>query len=104
MNSAAQRISTLVSGVVVVTIGLGIRLLGGGDVNTGVLALLLGGAALTWAAALFVYAGVREPLAEAPEEEPGENWLRHSWQVLKADAPFRRLMVMRTLLLTSAPS
>lgn len=97
-------ISTLISGVVAVTIGLGIRLLGGEAVNVTVLVVLLAAAALTWIAGLAVYATVREPHGEPTVEPAAEGWLRHSWELLRGDAPFRRFVLMRTLLLTSALS
>ena len=96
-------IATLVSGVVAVTIGLGIRLLGEGAVTTVVLAWLLVGASLAWIAGLAVYSRIREPAAEPGESEPG-NWLRDSWNLISTDAPFRKFVIMRTLLLVSALS
>lgn len=95
--------SALFSGIVAVTIGLGIRILGGDGANGPVLAWLLGGAALTWAAGLVVFAGIREPASE-PAAAESSGWLRHSWQLLAADAPFRKFVIMRTLLLVSALS
>lgn len=96
-------ISTLVSGLVAVTIGLGIRYLGGHEFNSALLAWLLLGAALTWVAAMAVYANVKEPEARTTGE--GSNrWLQNSWQLLVTDGPFRRFVIMRTLLLVSALS
>ena len=97
-------IATLVSGIIAVTVGLAIRVWGGSDANTDVLAWLLGAAALAWGAALAVYARVREP--EGEEQEPGvdESWVGRSWALLTGDAPFRRFVVVRTLLLVSALS
>ena len=96
-------ISTLVSGLVAVTIGLGIRYLGGDQVNSSLLAWLLLGAALTWVAAMAVYARVKEPEAEMAEEG-NDSWFRDSWRLLATDAPFRKFVIMRTLLLVSALS
>src|SRR5690625_3690133 len=96
-------ISTLVSGVVAVTIGLAIRIYGGDDANTGVLVWLLAAAALTWALGGAVYARIREPAAEAVNDEPGD-WLRHSWQLLTGDRLFFKFVLTRTLLLVSALS
>src|SRR5690606_40459621 len=53
-------ISTVISGVAAVTLGLGIRLLGGERMSDTALAVMLGGAALTWVLACLVYAGVKE--------------------------------------------
>lgn len=96
-------ISMLASGVVAVTIGLGIRMLGDEAVNGTVLAWLLFGAALAWVAGAAVYVGIREPAGKpAPVDDSG--WLRHAWQMLVQDAPFRKFVIMRTLLLVSALS
>lgn len=96
--------STLISGVVAVTLGLGIRLLGGDQVDPLALAALLAAAALTWVAALWVYATVAEPEGEGSRDPEGGNGLLHAWNLLAADAPFRRFVLMRTLLLVSALS
>ncbi len=96
-------IATLMSGVVAVTVGLAIRLLGGDDTNVLVLALLLGAAAVTWVLGAAVYAKVDEPAAEPTADDP-RDWLRGSWRLLVTDAPFRRFVLTRTLLLVSALS
>ncbi len=96
-------LSTLVSGLVAVTIGLGIRLWGGDDANVTVLVLLLGGAALAWVAGAAVYASIREPAATSEKAAPGD-WWKGAWELLATDAPFRKFVVMRTLLLVSALS
>ncbi len=97
-------IATLVSGVVAVTIGLGIRVWGGSEANADVLAWLLGAAALAWIAALAVYARIREPVDDEPAPEPGEGWFGRTWTLLADDAPFRRFVIVRALLLVSALS
>lgn len=97
-------VSTVASGVVALTIGLGIRLLGGDEPNVAAIALLLGGAALAWAAGAAVYAAVEEPVAEPEVNQASESWLTHAWNLLSSDAPFRRFVLMRTLLLVSALS
>lgn len=96
-------IATLASGIVAVTVGVGIRLLGGQEVNALALALLLGVAAVPWVAGAAVYAGVREPTAEPTSDPPG-RWLHAAWHLLANDAPFRKFVLMRTLLLVSALS
>ncbi len=96
-------ISAVISGLVAVTLGLGIRLLGGDDVNASVLAVLLAAAAAAWVAGAAVYATVQEPVAE-PDAPGDSNWLQQSWQLLTTDAAFRRFVIMRTLLLVSALS
>ena len=97
-------ISTLTSGIAAVTIGLGIRLLAGDEAGVSALALLLGSAALTWVAGLLIYMTVREPAAETTPREESPGWWHESWQLLTTDAPFRRFVVMRTLLFVSALS
>src|SRR5690625_2269520 len=96
-------ISTLVSGVVAVTIGLAIRVYGGDAANTVVLVWLLAAAALTWVLGAAVYARIREPAAQTVNDEPSD-WLRHSWQLLSSDGLFFKFVLTRTLLLVSALS
>jgi MFS family permease len=96
--------ATLVSGAVAVTVGLGIRLWGGTDANTDVLAWLLGAAALAWVAAIAVFARIREPAGADGADAAGESWLARSWRLLAGDAPFRKFVVVRALLLVSALS
>lgn len=94
-------ISTMLSGAVAITLGLAIRIFGGEAVSAHVLAWLLGAAALAWVLALVVFAGIREPAAEVVQE-PDEGWVRASWELLRDDAPFRRFVLARGLLLVSA--
>ncbi|GAA5164246.1 MFS transporter [Ornithinimicrobium tianjinense] len=96
-------ISTMLSGLVAVTLGLALRVLGG-DVSVAVIAWLLGAAALAWVAAVAVFAGIREPEAEVVPPEEGPGWVRESWELLRYDAPFRRFVMARGLLLVSALS
>lgn len=93
--------STAVSGVVAVAIGLGLRAIGP-DVAPTVLALFLAGAALTWFAGVAVYAGIREPSDDGAASTPDESWWRDAWSLLSKDAPFRRFVTVRALLLVSA--
>ncbi|PFG39611.1 hypothetical protein ATJ97_2122 [Georgenia soli] len=96
-------LATVLSGVVAITVGVGIRLLGGDDV--GPLVVLLGAAALAWVAALVVYAGIREPAEEpSPARGDGAGWAARSVALLRDDAAFRRFVMVRTLLLVSALS
>lgn len=100
-------IGTVLSGAVAVTLGLGIRLLGGDDVSPMVLAALLGAAALAWVIAAAVYSGIEEPASgdAAPvARSDGDGWLRRSWRLLADDAAFRHFVLARTLLLVSALS
>lgn len=96
-------ISTMLSGVVAITLGLAIRIFGGDQVDVVVLAWLLGAAALAWAVAIAAFAGIREPAAEVVDEQ-ASGWVRESWDLLRQDAPFRRFVVARGLLLVSALS
>lgn len=97
-------LSTLLSGAVAITLGLGIRVLGGDEVGVTVLAVLLGAAAGAWVLALAVYAAVREPEGEPVEASDQEGWVTTSWRLLREDAPFRRFVWARGLLLVSALS
>lgn len=98
-------LSTVLSGAVAITLGVGIRVLGGDDVSVRVLAALLAAAALAWVLALVVYARVREPAAEPVEASgDGEGWVASSWRLLREDAPLRRFVWARGLLLVSALS
>jgi hypothetical protein len=96
-------LATVLSGIVAITAGAGIRVLGGDD--AGPLVALLVAAAFAWVAALAVYAGIREPAPEAAlttDDTPG--WARRSVALLRAEKPFRRFVLVRTLLLVSALS
>ncbi len=107
-------LSTTVSGIVAISLGLGLRVFGGGGLSAGQLAWLLAGAAAMWVLAAWVYATVREPDDDgddaAPEpsatgsgdETPG--WFRSSVALLRDDARFRRFVVVRSLLLVSSLS
>ncbi len=97
-------ITTVLSGAVAVTVGLGIRVLGGDDVAAGVLAALLGAAAVAWVVALAVYATIREPAGEPSAARSGPGWAAWAWSLLREDATFRRFVAVRTLLLVSALS
>ncbi|GAB3253441.1 MFS transporter [Arthrobacter pigmenti] len=97
-------IAALASGIVAVTVGLGIRLFGGSDVSPVALAVLLGAAALAWVAALLVFARIREPDGDLPENNDDGGWLRRSWNLLRDDRLFRRFVGVRGLLLVSALS
>ena len=97
--------ATAVSGVVALTLGVGLRLVGG-DVGSTVLAVLLLVAAILWVTAALVYAGVREPREEPAHPGDGDGdsdgWLRPAWRLLRDDVLFRRFVTARALLLVSA--
>jgi MFS family permease len=96
--------AALASGAIAVTVGLGIRLLGGGEVNSAALAALLGSAALTWLAALLVFARVKEPDEALSENTDGSGWPARSWRLLREEATFRKFVGVRALMLVSALS
>lgn len=100
-------LNTALSGAVAITLGFGIRVLGGDGTSRVALALLLGMASLAWVVAAAVYATVREPDAATERmDDPAEGtgWAGAAWRLLRADATFRRFVVVRSLLLVSALS
>ncbi len=125
-------LSTTASGIVAITLGLVLRMVGGGDLSPAVLAWLLAGGALMWLFAALVYSRVREPAGEGAdqpaleegdrrsennrdgqderdgEDEPGSpaapGWFAMTVALLRDDAPFRRFVIVRSLLLVSALS
>ncbi|WP_161958385.1 MFS transporter [Ornithinimicrobium cavernae] len=97
-------LTTVLSGAVAITLGLGIRLLGGAEPHPAVLVWLLAGAAALWVLALLVFLGVREPDVEPATPEETQGWARRSVQLLREDRTFRRFVLARTLLLVSALS
>lgn len=96
--------ATVASGVVAITVGLGLRLFGGDDAGTATLAILLGCAALAWVAAGAIYARVQEAPGEQDDDRERDRPLAEAWELLRDDAPFRRFVLARTLLLVSALS
>ncbi len=111
-------LATTASGIVAITLGLAIRVLGGGELSAGQLAWLLVGGAFLWVLAAWVYATVAEPSDEgAPAStsagttddasHPSDRetgWFRRSVTLLRDDAPFRRFIMVRSLLLVSSLS
>ena len=104
-------LSTTASGLVAISLGLLLRVLGGGDLSAAGIAWLLAGAAGMWLLAALVYARVREPLgadADADADEGGDGsspgWFATTVALLRDDAPFRRFVIVRSLLLVSALS
>jgi hypothetical protein len=94
-------LATVGAGVAAVTVGLAMRALGAEDTAPATFAWLLVGASLAWVAAVAVFATV----VEAPGEHdrsaaPGAS--RRVLTLLRDDAPFRRFVLARTLLLVSA--
>ncbi|MGC0252257.1 MFS transporter [Pseudactinotalea sp. Z1748] len=109
-------LSTTAAGVVAITLGVALRAIGGGDLSATQIAWLLGAGAVMWVLTAVVYAGIREPVddeshARQPDTRPGAAreeaetpWWRASVQLLRDDAPFRRFVIVRSLLLVSALS
>ncbi len=101
-------LATTAAGLVAITLGVTIRLVGGDDLGPAQFAGLLGGAAALWVAVAIVYAGVREPLPEEVEgsrsEDREDGWLRRMSDLLRDDKPFRDFVAVRGLLLVSALS
>lgn len=92
--------ATTVSGVVAITVGLGLRALGA-DAPTWAFAALLGGAALMWVLAMVLFSRVDEPAGEH-DEDVDTSAITDGLALLRDDPAFRRFVVARTLLLVSA--
>src|SRR5690606_29890040 len=97
-------LATVLSGAVAITLGLGIRLLGGESSNPAVLAVLLAVAAVLWLLALTVFAGIREPHVDLGRSEARAGWARQSLRLFREDRTFARFVTARALLLVSALS
>ena len=97
-------ITTVLSGAAAITLGLGIRLLGGAGTDGGVLAWLLAVAAVLWVLALGVFVGIREPVEEVAPPQEVAGWAGRAVRLLREDRAFRRFVMARTLLLVSALS
>ncbi len=100
-------LATTASGLVAITLGLGIRFLGDQEVDAGQLAWLLAGGAVLWALVAVLYSGIREPAGqERLAREPGdvEGWFARTTTLLREDRDFRRFVVVRSFLLVSALS
>lgn len=94
--------ASMTSGLVAIGGGLGMRALGP-DAGAGVLAVALVVASGLWAAAVLVFSRVEEPEGEV-EEGGATDGLADTWRLLRGDAPFRRFVITRSLLLVSALS
>jgi hypothetical protein len=95
--------ATVASGVVAITVGVGLRVLGGEEAAASTFALLLGCGALAWVAAGAVFARIVEAPGEH-DDAPRGRALADAVALLRDDAPFRRFVLARTLLLVSALS
>ncbi len=98
-------VTTVVSGAVALTLGLALRAWGGDGLGGGVLAALLGAAALTWVAAAAVFASIVEPSGDiGPDDADQPRWAAQALRLWRDDAVFRRFVIARGLLLVSALS
>jgi hypothetical protein len=94
-------LSTVTSGLVAVTVGVGVRLWGGEGSDPAFFALLLAGGALLWLGASAVFATIAEPADDYdPTLDTGS--IGSALSLLTDDAAFRRFVLARTLLLVSA--
>lgn len=66
-------LSTTAAGVVAITLGVALRLVGGGELSAGQIAWLLAAGAVLWVAAAAVYAGVREPVDDDAASPPASS-------------------------------
>lgn len=111
-------LATTASGLVAITLGLGVRLFGGEDLSGGQLAWVLGAGAVLWALVAAVYIGVREPLddpadaagsagaASSPATDAGDEpgWFAQTVTLLREDRTFRDFVTVRGFLLVSSLS
>lgn len=106
-------LATTASGLVAITLGLGVRLLGGEDLSGGQLAWLLTAGSVLWVLVAAVYIGIREPVDEptphvaTDEEDDGRdepNWFVQTLTLLREDRDFRDFVTVRSFLLVSSLS
>ena len=95
--------ATAVAGGVSLVIGLGLSTLSG-ELPTWLLAGLIGLGALGWLLATLVFTGIREPASTEDPTPPADAWWADTWALFTGDAPFRRFVIVRSLLLVSALS
>jgi hypothetical protein len=94
-------LATVGAGVAAITVGLAMRALGAEDTGAATFAWLLVAASLAWLAAVAVFATVVEAPGEH-DRDGAASPTRHALALLRDDAPFRRFVIARTLLLVSA--
>ncbi len=102
-------LATTASGLVAITLGLGVRLLGGEDLDGGQLAWLLAAGSVLWVLVAVVYTGIREPVDEpstptATDEKEQDNWFVQTEALLREDRAFRDFVTVRSFLLVSSLS
>ncbi|WP_403020557.1 MFS transporter [Salinibacterium sp. GXW1014] len=100
-------VATAAAGVVAITLGVTIRVVGGEELAAGQLAWLLAGGAALWVLVAVVYAGIREPAddpQQSSEQRQDAHWFGQMVRLLRDDRPFRSFVLVRSLLLVSALS
>lgn len=101
-------LATTAAGLVAITLGVAIRLLGGENLSATAIAWLLAAGALLWVGYAVVAAGIREPAPDSStsddDSEPAPKWFADTVALLGEDAAFRRFVTVRSLLLVSALS
>lgn len=124
MRGQISGLSTMAAGIVAVTLGVFLRVVGGGNPPIWMLVGLLSGGAVLWVLAALVYARVREPVHDdadsaVPHDDPRDakeseqddkdapavaEGLKTAVRLFRDDVPFRRFVMVRSLLLVSALS
>lgn len=99
-------VSTTVSGLIAITLGLAIRYFGGPDASLTVIISLLSCAAALWVGVALVYSRVDDPAVGSGSDRSGTqpSWIRDSWELVRDDARFRHFVLARSLLLVSSLS
>lgn len=107
-------LATTASGLVAITLGVGLRVLGGDSLGADGIAWLLGLGALLWVAVAAVYISVREPTEDPAETEPGQDGedgqeregrdTPSALGLLRQDPLLRRFVTVRALLLVTSLS
>ena len=106
-------LATTAAGLVAITLGLAIRWFGGNDLEAEQLFWLLALGVVLWVMVAAVYAGIREPAGETPDERSGavedpkpqvDNWFVDMITLLRDDQPFRKFLTVRGLVLVSSLS
>lgn len=95
--------ATMLGGVAAVIVGVLLWLVGE-RVTSGVVAALIGLAALSWVVALLIFRGVKEPASESESKGPNRSWWRDTWALFVRDRHFRSFVIVRSLLLVTALS
>ena len=109
-------LATSAAGLVAITLGLAIRVVGGGNLDKAQLAILLAAGAVLWTISAAVYAQVREPAGEVPaasesggdaqtgSDDSSPSWWSDAVQLFRDDPTFRKFISVRGLLLVSSLS